>query len=25
VDLASFYRGSAPQLLVFQFLVTEQP
>ena len=25
VDLASLYRGSAPQLLVFQFLVTEQP
>lgn len=25
VYLASLYRGSAPQLLVFQFLVTEQP
>jgi len=25
VDLASLYRGSAPQLLVFQFLVVEEP
>jgi len=25
VDLASLYRGSAPQLVVFQFLVVEEP